>query len=169
MNKSVITGTVLIVIGTIFLLPNFTDLTLRDLWPVLMLAPGVLFFVVFFMDRRNYGLLMPGAVLTTYGLLFFFCTLWGWYWMTDLWPLFLIGPGLGFFLMYFFGKKETGLLVPGFILTLLGAIFLLRSTDYEYLWPLAIIVAGVALILKSRRTNPDSSATGSSSSPGSPM
>jgi hypothetical protein len=71
--------------------------------------------------------------------------------MRDLWPFYLIGPGIGFFLMYFFGRKETGLLVPGTILILLGAIFLLRATEYENLWPLLIIIAGIILIFKNRR------------------
>ena len=164
MNKSVATGIALIVIGVIFLLPNFTNLTLGDLWPLLMLTPGILFFLGYAADRRNYGLLMPGAILSTYGLLFFYCTLAGWHLMRDLWPLYLIGPGLGFFLLYFFGKKETGLLIPGFILTLLGAIFLLGSTDYEYLWPLIIIIAGVLIILRSRRKAPDTKLPGESSS-----
>lgn len=156
MNKSVITGVALITIGIIFLLPNFTELTLRELWPVLMLGPGILFFVSYISDKRNYGLLMPGSVLTTYGLLFFFCTIFGWYWMRELWPFYLIGPGIGFFLMYYLGKKETALLVPGAILSLIGVIFLLDSTDYGHLWPLAIIIAGVLLILKSRRKKPES-------------
>jgi hypothetical protein len=56
--------------------------------------------------------------------------------------------------MYYFGKKETGLLIPGSILTALGAIFLLLTTDYSYLWPATIIVVGIILILKSRRDQP---------------
>lgn len=155
MNKSLVAGIVLIVIGIIFLLPGFTDLTLRDLWPVLMLAPGILFFLGFIADRRSYGLLMPGAILTTYGLVFFYCTIFGWYWIQDLWPFYIVGPGIGFLLMYRFGRKETALLVPGAIMTLLGLIFLLHSTDYEYLWPVAIIIAGALLILKGRRKQPD--------------
>ena len=154
MNKSVITGIALITIGVIFLLPNFTDLSLRDLWPVLMLGPGILFFVSYLSDRKSYGLLMPGTILTTYGLLFLFCTLFGWYWLEVLWPVYLIAPGVGFILMYYLGKKETGLLVPGAVLTLLGLIFLLNTAEVGYLWPVVIILAGVALIVKSRLKRP---------------
>jgi hypothetical protein len=157
MNKSVITGITLIVIGLVFLLPNFIEeLTLRELWPVLMLGPGLLFFAAFFADRKSYGLLMPGSILTTLGLLFLYCTIFGWYWMRELWPFYLIGPGIGFLLMYYFGKKETGLLVPGTILTLLGVIFLLSFSAYEYLWPLAIIATGLFLILRNRKKTTDS-------------
>ena len=154
MNNSVITGIALITIGIIFLLPNFIDLSLRELWSVLMLGPGILFFVSYLSDRKSYGLLMPGSILTVYGLLFFFCTFFGWYWIRELWPFYLIGPGVGFILMYYFGRKETGLLVPGAVLTLLGVIFLLGTTDYGYLWPLVIIIAGVLLIVKSRLKPP---------------
>jgi uncharacterized membrane protein HdeD (DUF308 family) len=160
MNKSVVAGIVLIIIGLIFLLPSFTNLTLRDLWPVLMLCPGILFFLGYVADRKNYGLLMPGAILTTYGLLFLYCSLTDWYQMRDLWPLYLIGPGIGFFLLYYLGRKETVLLVLGSILTILGLIFLIRSTDYDYLWPVIIIGAGLLLILNSRQKNPEKTPDG---------
>ena len=154
MNKSLIMGIMLIIIGSVLLLPSFTDLTLGDLWPVLMLAPGILFFLGFVADRKSYGLLMPGAILTTYGLVFFYCTISGWSAMHELWAFYLVGPGIGFFLMYYFGKKETALLIPGTVLTLLGLIFILRSTDYDYLWPVAIILAGVLIIMIGKRKRP---------------
>ena len=154
MNKSVITGIALITIGAIFLLPNFTDVSLKDLWPVLMLGPGLLFFVGYICDRKSYGLLMPGSILTVYGLLFFSLTLFGWEWIGELWPLYLIGPGVGFILMHYLGKKETGLLVAGTIFTLLGVILLLVATGCGFIWPIVIILAGVLLILHGRSKPP---------------
>jgi hypothetical protein len=154
MNKSVITGIALITIGAIFLLPNFTELTLRDLWPILMLGPGVLFFIGFSADRRNYGLLMPGSILTTYGLLFLFNSIVGWQMMEVLWPTFMLGPALGFLLMYFLGKKEMGLLVPGIVFGILTLTFFLHNTGFASFWPVLIIIAGIILIIKSRKKPP---------------
>jgi hypothetical protein len=154
MNKSVITGMALITIGAIFLLPNFTSLTLRDLWPILMFGPGILFFAGFLSDRNNYGLLMPGSILTTYGLLFLTCSIFGWEEMELLWPAFILGPGAGFLLMYFFGKKELGLLIPGAIFSTLALLFFFHTTRYGEFWPLIIIAAGVLLILNSRKKPP---------------
>lgn len=157
MNKSVITGIALITIGIIFLLPSFIpDLSLRDLWPLLMLGPGILFFAGYFFDKKSYGLLMPGSILTVYGLLFFYCTLFGWYQLESLWPVYMIGPGIGFLLMYYYGRKETALLVLGAIFTLMAVIFLLTMSDYSYLWPIIIIAAGVLIIVKNRRKTPTS-------------
>jgi len=154
MNKSTVTGIALITIGAVFLLPNFTNLSLLELWPVLMLGPGILFFVSYFYDKKSYGLLMPGSILTVYGLLFFICAIFGWHWLQQLYPLYLIGPGIGFFLMYSLGRKEVGLLIPGAVLTALGVILLLNTTDFGEFWPVVIILAGVLLIVKSRRKPP---------------
>jgi hypothetical protein len=152
MNKSLITGVTLIIIGTVFLLPNFTELTLRELWPVLMLGPGILFFLGYLADRRSYGLLMPGAILTAYGLLFMYCSLFGWYWMRDLWPVYLVGPGLGFLLMYRFGPREQALLIVGILLSALGLVFLAVTAEVSYLLPVLIIILGIVLIVRGKRT-----------------
>lgn len=154
-NKSVVPGITLIVLGIIFLLPNFTSLEARDLWPILILGPGILFYIMFFQDRTNYGLLMPATVLTASGLLFFYCVSEGWHMMRTLWPIMMIAPGAAFMLMYIWGKKENALLVPGIVLTLLGGLFLIAATDYDYLWPVALIVLGIVLLFGARRKNPD--------------
>ena len=152
-RKSLLQGIALIALGTLFLLSNFTELRARELWPLFVLSPGLYFFLVFLMDRTNYGVLMPATVLTVTGLLFFYCAFEGWYLMRMLWPLFIIGPGLGFLLMYILGKKEKGLLIPGAILSGIGGIFLLGFTESEYLWPVILIAIGVFLLLRSKRSD----------------
>jgi len=156
-NKSLIPGIMLIVLGIIFLLPNFTPLQGQDLWPILILGPGILFYIMFIQDRANYGLLMPATVLTFSGFLFFYCIINGWHLMRTLWPVLMIAPGIAFLLMYAFGKKENALLVPGIILTALGGVFLIGATDYDYLWPVALIVLGIVLLFGARRKNPSES------------
>ena len=154
-SKSLVPGIALILLGVIFLLPNFTDLDGRDLWPLLILGPGILFYILFFMDRANYGLLMPATILTVSGVLFFYCTVEGWHMMRTLWPFFMIAPGVAFLLMYIWGKKEGAFLIPGIILCVAGFIFLLGATEYNYLWPVVLIVIGVILLLTRKRGAPE--------------
>jgi hypothetical protein len=149
-SKTLFPGLLLIVIGIIFLLPNVTDLRGRDLWPLLVLGTGVVFYAVFLKDRSNYGLLMPATILTIIGCMFLYCTIEGWHMMSQLWPLFIIAPGLGFALMYFFGKKEKGLLIPGGILLAIGFVFLIGFGEFDYLLPVILIVAGCLLIFKEK-------------------
>ena len=52
------------------------------------------------------------------------------------------------------GKSGTGYsLLPGFLLIILGLIFLLRESfwwfDFHYVWPVVLIVVGVALVYRS--------------------
>lgn len=147
-TRSPLPGIILIVLGILFLIANFSNVRLDAVWPIFVLGPGVAFIVVFFRDRKDYGLLMPGTILTVIGLLFFACTLNGWEQMQHLWPLFMMAPGLGFVMMYLFGKHERGLLIPAVILVGLGLIFLLDANESEYLWPIVLIAAGLLFLIR---------------------
>ena len=149
-KKSLFPGLALIVLGIVFLLPNFTSLRPHDLWPTFVLGTGIFFLISYLSDRSNYGLLMPATILTVIGLMFFYCVFEGWYMMRYIWPLFIVGPGLGFLLMYQFGKKEKGLLIPGGILTGIGALFLIGFSDSEYLLPVILIGIGIVLLFQTR-------------------
>ncbi len=143
-------GIALIALGILFLAINLSSLSLRDLWPVFFLALGLYFVFMFAIDRTNYGVLMPAAIFLVMGGTFQYCAIEGWWMMRVLWPLFIIGPGLGFFLLYFFGKKESGLLVPAYILTGLGVLFILIESEGWYLWPLLLVAGGIIMLLRHR-------------------
>jgi hypothetical protein len=147
-TKSPLPGIVLIVLGVLFLIANFANYSMESLWPVFVLGPGVAFIVMFFRDRSIYGVLMPGTILTVLGLLFFACTAYGWDQMERLWPLFIMAPGLGFVMMYLFGKHERGLLIPAGILTVLGLVFLFNVNESEYLWPVVLILVGLLFLVR---------------------
>lgn len=150
-RRSPLLGIALIVLGGVLMLPTITTVREQDLWPVFVLGPGLLFLALFLMDRRKVGFLIPGTVLTVAGLLFLYCTIAGWERMHELWPLFLVAPGMGFILMYLFGNQERGLLIPGGILTILGAIFLTGVNETAYLVPALLILVGLMFLVWPRR------------------
>jgi len=150
-GRSPLPGIALIILGGLLLLPTVSDVHGRDLWPVFVFGPGLFFLAMFFLDRREVGLLMPGTILTVIGLLFLYCNIAGWQRMHDLWPLFLIAPGMGFILMFLLGNKERGLLIPGGILTILGAIFLTGISETAYLVPAILILTGLMFLVWPRR------------------
>ena len=69
--------------------------------------------------------------------------------MANLWPLFVLVPGLCFEATYFTTRKSPALLVPGGILTVIGLLFFFEiATGWrlaEYTWPVYIIAAAVGL------------------------
>ncbi|HEX9934084.1 MAG TPA: DUF5668 domain-containing protein [bacterium] len=148
-NKNqMVWGVFFILLGGILLAGNFTTLHLDELWPVFLIAGGAAFCMGYFLNRNNYGLLMPGTVLLVIGILFLYCSIEGWYHMEDLWPVFILAPALGFVAMYFGGEKEKGLLVPAGILFAIGLLFLFISTGLEDLWPVLLILTGVLLLIR---------------------
>ncbi len=146
-RRSLLPGILLICVGSLFLLANFVDVGLSTMWPGAILAVSLVFFFMAFRDRTKFGLLMPATVLLVVSGIFIACEWEGWYMMNLLWPLFMMAPGLGFFMLYYFGNKDRGLLIPAGILTGLGVIFLLEQSDHARLWPLILILVGLVLLL----------------------
>jgi len=149
-TSDMIVGIGLVILGVLFLSENFgyIEFNFQNVWPVFVLLTGIGFIIGYLQDRKNYGLLMPASILTTYGLLFFYCSIEGWYMMSVWWPVFIIGPGIGFFMMYLLGGREKGLLVPASILTAIGLLFLISNSGFWRFWPLVLIIIGVVMLVR---------------------
>jgi hypothetical protein len=149
-TSDIIVGIFLIILGILFLADNFgyVEFDIGEIWPLLLVIGGAGFWVGFFQNRKNHGLLMPGTILIIFGLIFWYSANNGWYQMEYLWPGFMIGPGLGFFMMYFFGEREKALLIPAGILTGMGLIFFFSFTGMAEYWPVLLILGGLYLIYK---------------------
>jgi hypothetical protein len=140
-------GGIFIAAGILFLLANFGLFSLEHVWPIFVMAPGIIFFIAYLDNKQNYGFLMPASILTIIGLLFFYCEFAGWHRMETLWPFFIIAPGCGFFLMYYLGPKEKGLLIPASILTFIGFLNLAVNNPEGYIWPIILIVVGLWMLI----------------------
>lgn len=93
------------------------------LWPSMFILPaGLLFHWGYFLSNRQlYGLLVPGGILVTVGLVCQIAELFNaWHIM---WPGFILAPAVGLFELYFFGVRHKGILVPVVILTFLSLMF----------------------------------------------
>lgn len=153
-RSSIWFGVLLIVCGALFLAANFLEVGWRDFWPALFFAGAAINIAIFIGDRGNYGVLMPATILLIYGVLFQYCVLAGWWRMSELWPTFVLGPGVGLLMMYLFGKRESGLLIPAFILIGLSAVFFVAFgplRHYSRYWPVVLIIIGVLLLLKRQK------------------
>jgi hypothetical protein len=138
----------LIIAGVLLLAANFGLFSLVRFWPLLVVAAGVVFFGLWVVDRQNYGILMPAAVLIVVGFLFLYCELSGWWRMQDLWPVFILAPGMGFLLMFLLGTPDRGVLVPGTLLLVIGIVFLSANRWAGRWWPLVLIAAGLLVLIR---------------------
>lgn len=156
-KKSTFAGIVLIAFGAFLLLGKFgvIEAGAANLWPAFLLIPGLFFHYLRFGQGANSGVLVPGGILVTYSLMFFACNIIGWDAMAYLWPGFIFGVAVGLFEAYFFDPHKTrGLLVASGVLGIISAVFFgfsLAATGGAYLLALAMIAAGIVMILRRPR------------------
>ena len=151
------TGIGLLVIGLLVLAGqlNLFSIGWDIIWPLVILLLGLCFHIGFALGGgRSPGILVPGGILITYGLLFFACSVLGWRLMSQLWPVFIIGPAIGLLELYLFGGKsrDRALLIPVGILLSLGGTMLVLETaliSWDYFLPVVLIMVGLLLLVLS--------------------
>jgi len=151
-------GLFLLCIGVLLILANFgvIEIVWDNLWPLFLLIPGILFELSYFIYRKDAGLLVPGGILITYGLLFLVNAIYGWHLMDNLWPIFPLGVAIGLFQLYLFGGQEKGLLIPVGILGAISLFFLINNllyVDFRFLAGILLVVIGIWIIFKKIKSN----------------
>jgi hypothetical protein len=154
-SKNYLWGILLIAIGVILLIDRTLNIGIFqavNLWPIFVLVPGLIFEFSYFVSRRNPGLLVPGGILTTIGLLFFFETYTNWNFSQYTWPIYPLAVSIGLFQLYLFDGKQSGLLIPVFILSAVSVIsyVLIVSSvfDFTLIFAVFAILAGFYILYK---------------------
>ncbi|EKQ57020.1 MULTISPECIES: hypothetical protein [unclassified Clostridium] len=157
MNKNNFWGFFFIVIGILLFMSRLLHIQLFGmdrLWPLFILIPGLSFNFAYFATRTNPGVLVPGGILTTLGLLFFFETITNWHFAGYTWPIYPFSVAIGLFQLYYFGGRKRGLLIPICILTIIPAVSfasmlfgnIFRVINTTLVVPAILILVGIALI-----------------------
>ena len=151
-------GFLLLFIGVMLILSNFSviEIVWENLWPLFLLIPGIFFELSYFISRKDAGLLVPGGILITYGLLFSINVIFGWHLMDNLWPIFPLGVAIGLFQLYLFGGREKGLLIPVGILGAVSLFFLFNNllfVDFRLLAGILLVLIGIWIIFKKIKTD----------------
>lgn len=152
-------GLFLIAVGALGIICNIFDfrfLSGNNFWPLIIIIIGICFESVYFSTKRYIGLLVPGGILITIGLLFVFETLTNWYFAAYTWPIYLLAVAIGLFQLYIFGEKQPLLLIPiGILVVVLGISFanmilgnLFRNNRFPIIIPVAILIIGVVILFQ---------------------
>jgi len=146
-------GLFLLLAGGLLILANYRiiEIAWDNIWPLFVLIVGIFFEASYFINRKEAGLLVPGGILITYGLLFSVSAIYGWHLMGDLWPIYPLGVAIGLFQLYLFGGRDKGLLVPIGILGAVSLFFLFNNllfVDFRLLAGILLVVIGIWIILK---------------------
>ncbi|KRE90400.1 hypothetical protein ASG89_08880 [Paenibacillus sp. Soil766] len=130
-------------------------LLLSFFWPLILLVPGLLFHLLYFNRRLPAGVLVPGGILTTYALMFFFCNLFGWGSMAYIWPGFILGPAIGLYELHLFDRgSNRGIWIAAMVLGIISAALFALTLLVKlgiYVIALILVVAGLSMIFRKRR------------------
>jgi len=121
---ALVLGVIIILLGLVFLLDKFFRfLSIDRLWPLFMLIPAVLLAIVWVeKGREAAGVVVPITILVFYAGYFIWLNYTSWGYSGATWPNYLIGPGLGFLILYFI-ERNSALLIPAAVLLGLAAVF----------------------------------------------
>ncbi len=142
-------GGILIGIGLLFLVDNFFySISMADLWPFFMLVPAAVMIAAWLQNKGKYvAIWLPVTILVFYMIYFLWLNYTTWSNVENTWPNFLVGPGLGFFVLFLL-KKEWGYIIPALTLLILAGIFYSELLDNTMVFSLGFIATGIMLILK---------------------
>lgn len=180
-DRDKVIGIALIVLGALFLIGRSVDFG-RFGWPFFVLVPGLIMLASAFMGRRDAaGLAVPGAIVTTIGLIMFVLNGTGrWEAMAYCWALIVAGAGAGNFIFGALTKdharERDGLrtVYTGLILfAVFGVFFEFLIFDGfggvgRWLIPLVLIGAGVYMLFLRDPQSPLPWVTPGSSAPDTP-
>ncbi|NOZ62967.1 MAG: hypothetical protein GXO74_15025 [Calditrichaeota bacterium] len=158
-------GVFLILLGIILLLyklmPNFFGW--RELYPLILLVLGIwLVIEAMLPDKKDRGAIFPGTILLLLGLFFSLRNydLIPFYYVREVWPIFLIILGFAFLALFLVNPRDQGSLIPASLFLFFGVILLLRKLsiiDWEIgnffadYWPVILIFVGLGIIANSLR------------------
>lgn len=151
-------------IGIVFLLAGLVIMLGRlglfsflgtNFWPLFVLIPGILLHVLFFGRLLPSAALVPGAILTIYALIFFFCIAFGWDKMQYVWPFFILGVAVGLYEYHLFDTSHpkqilTAAIILALVAVSLFVIMLLWGWGV-YLIAAVLIAIGAWLVTGGRR------------------
>lgn len=151
-NNKLMTGVLILAAGVIILLGKlgFFSFLGRALWPLLLLIPGILLHIWHFWRKSPAELLLPGAILVVYSLVFFTGVIGGWQTLKYTWPIFFLGVAVGLFEYgYFAPQRQNGIFIAALILGAISLLLLgwtLFASSIVYFLAIVLIVAGIWLI-----------------------
>ena len=140
-NKKYILGIALIVIGILGIVDKIFNIrlfTMETLWPIFLLVLGLSFEVAYFANRKSPGMLVPGGILTTLGLLFLFEEITRWRFSAYTWPIYTLAVAIGSFVTF-----------GAFFSMIFGNVF--HWMNRSLVFPIILVAIGLYMVFYNKK------------------
>jgi hypothetical protein len=142
--------TVALIIGLTSFVPNFNDQGLQG--TIILGGIGLSFFLVYLADRGNWWALIPAGIMATIALI---AAPFGNSTALAGGGIFFLGLGVTFALVALLPNTVGPMRwawIPAVVLGVIGILILISAEDLiNYVWPAALILGGVLLIIRAFR------------------
>ena len=117
-SRNRLLGLFLVIIGGVLILDYYEIIRFNiwDFWPMILIYMGAKSERDYFRGHASGRSLLTGATLLTYGLYFLISNFSLWDFQGRLWPVFILGPALGFLQMAYFGHRPKKNFKTGIVL-----------------------------------------------------
>lgn len=159
-KNKLFTGVVILAAGLVILLGKWGVFSFIGtvFWPLLLLVPGILLYMMVAGRRVSAAALIPAGILVVYGVIFMIATLFGYQTLHYIWPGFILGISVGLLMYNGADKLQARGLFPAALGLLAVSIILFGFTlfTFSFLYFLAVvlIVCGIWLLMMHSRNRP---------------
>lgn len=157
-SKNRMLGFFLVIIGAVLIMDYYQiiSFSIWNLWPLILIYIGAKAERDYFSGRAGGRNLLTGATLLTYGLFFLLGNFTSWGIQGRLWPLYIMGPGIGFLQMAYFGHRPRKNFRTGLLLVGISCLFLIESfirIEYDLILYVGLIAVGLFMLRKSETSS----------------
>ena len=152
-SRNRLLGLFLVIIGGVLILDyyNIISFNLWDFWPLILIYMGAKAERDYFRGHASGRSLLTGATLLTYGLYFLISAFSIWHIEGNLWPMFILGPALGFLQMAYFGHRPRKNFRTGIILLVISLVFLVQNfinIQFDLMLSVGLVLVGLFMLRK---------------------
>ena len=142
-------GLFFLALGLIFALESFAGYShLVKLWPLILTSTGAGFIGIYCKRERREALFLGvGVNFILFSLFFLHCNFSSWGSVADLWPLFIMFPGLSFIVVYVFQDRHKLYFFLGLTLVSISLVFFLVFWWSSQLWWTIFFLLGISFFL----------------------
>jgi uncharacterized membrane protein HdeD (DUF308 family) len=155
-GKYALIGILLLVVGIFVITFNmrFQDGTFKNLWPTVLLVFGIILYLYYFSTKKKKNrlpVLFLGTFIAICSVFLFVLSFTSFSNMRVLWPGFLLALGLGILSLYFYGRRNKGVLAGALLLIALPIviwIFYSLKSKYGLVIGVSLFILGAAFLTR---------------------
>lgn len=159
-SRNRLLGFFLVIVGGVLILDYYhiINFSIWNFWPIILLYIGAKAERDYFSGHAGGRNLLTGATLLTYGTFFMIDNFTSWNLQGRLWPIYILGPAIGFLQMAYYGHRPRKNYRTGMLLLGISLFFFIESfinIKYDLVFFVGLIAIGLFMLRKSDPITPN--------------